>query len=251
MSVKNCREMKPLVLGHRGYRKFFPENTEIAFRKAFEYGADGIEFDVQKTDDGEFVIFHDYETERLTGVHGNIKEFTRRKHLASRVDGLEEIPNLRDCLQRAPLGKFYNMELKEETITPEDCEDIYNQIADLPVRDCIMVSSFRHDLLPYFKEKGFEIGMLMNRRDTENVFFNLFVRMYKIRPQYLNLPIDLFGRLPGFMNFLILKTFRLLKFKIVFWTVNRRRYYLKVYKYSDAIITDEVEKIKSLRDQYL
>ena len=43
------REVK--VLGHRGYRAKYPENTLLAFGKAFEAGADGIECDVQKCAD--------------------------------------------------------------------------------------------------------------------------------------------------------------------------------------------------------
>ncbi len=250
MSAAKTGNRWPLILGHRGYRKLYPENTELAFQKAFEFGADGIEFDVQKTGDGEYVIFHDYEIERLTGQKGNIKEFSRRKHVSFISGGEEGIPNLREYLEKAPRDKFYNMELKEETLTVDDCDAIYSIVADLEIRKNIMVSSFRHDLLPCFRKRGFDIGLLLDRRDSKNVFINLFIRMYKMKPRYLNLPVDLFGRLPGFLNFLILKTFRFLGYKIVFWTVNRRSDYLKIYRYSDVIITDDVEKMLSLREQY-
>ncbi|MGL4873064.1 MAG: glycerophosphodiester phosphodiesterase family protein, partial [Clostridium sp.] len=33
-------------LAHRGYSHKYPENTMIAFKKAVEFGADGMEFDV-------------------------------------------------------------------------------------------------------------------------------------------------------------------------------------------------------------
>lgn len=38
---------------HRGFSGKYPENTMLAFRKALECGADGIEMDVQLTKDGE------------------------------------------------------------------------------------------------------------------------------------------------------------------------------------------------------
>ena len=44
------------VYGHRGYSGKYPENTMLAFKKAVEVGADGIEMDVQLSKDGEIVI---------------------------------------------------------------------------------------------------------------------------------------------------------------------------------------------------
>jgi len=38
-----------------------PENSLAAFEQAIELGADGIEFDVRRTRDGELIIFHDAE----------------------------------------------------------------------------------------------------------------------------------------------------------------------------------------------
>ena len=44
--MKNRRQT-PIVLGHRGYRARFPENTLLAFALALGFGADGIECDLQ------------------------------------------------------------------------------------------------------------------------------------------------------------------------------------------------------------
>ena len=46
------------VYAHRGYSGAYPENTMLAFRKAYETGCDGIELDVQLTADGEVVVIH-------------------------------------------------------------------------------------------------------------------------------------------------------------------------------------------------
>ena len=37
------------IFAHRGYSERYPENTMLAFKKAYEAGADGIELDVQLT----------------------------------------------------------------------------------------------------------------------------------------------------------------------------------------------------------
>ena len=56
----------PLVVGHRGASAHAPENTLAAFRRAFEDGADGLEFDVRLARDGVPVVIHD-ATLRRTG----------------------------------------------------------------------------------------------------------------------------------------------------------------------------------------
>ena len=47
------------LLGHRGARGILPENTLPSLAKPFEFGAHGIEFDLQLSKDNELVIYHD------------------------------------------------------------------------------------------------------------------------------------------------------------------------------------------------
>ena len=46
------------VFAHRGFSGTYPENTMLAFRKAIEAGADGIELDIHESLDGKLVIIH-------------------------------------------------------------------------------------------------------------------------------------------------------------------------------------------------
>ncbi len=50
---------RPLLLGHRGARRYAPENTVEAFDLALAHGCDGFEFDVRRTCDARSVICHD------------------------------------------------------------------------------------------------------------------------------------------------------------------------------------------------
>ena len=51
------KEKGLLILGHRGCRNSdVPENTLVAFQKAFDVGADGIEIDVESTSDHQLVV---------------------------------------------------------------------------------------------------------------------------------------------------------------------------------------------------
>ena len=66
----------PLILGHRGVPEEHQENTMAGFKRAIALGIDGVELDVFLTKDNKLVVFHDLDTERLTGVPGIITEMT-------------------------------------------------------------------------------------------------------------------------------------------------------------------------------
>ncbi|SCW00454.1 LAFE_0C04544g1_1 [Lachancea fermentati] len=53
------------ILGHRAYRGLYPENTLLAFDKAYEAGVDVIETDLQMSADGIVVVNHDATTGRI------------------------------------------------------------------------------------------------------------------------------------------------------------------------------------------
>lgn len=55
----------PLVIGHRGSRQKAVENTLESLNIAAAQGAQGVEFDVQLSADGELVLFHDDTLKRL------------------------------------------------------------------------------------------------------------------------------------------------------------------------------------------
>ncbi|MCM2264906.1 MAG: hypothetical protein NDI73_06925 [Desulfuromonadales bacterium] len=65
--------MRELFLyAHRGASVEAPENTLVAFRRALEVGADGIELDVHLSADGVPVVIHDETLERTTDGVGPV-----------------------------------------------------------------------------------------------------------------------------------------------------------------------------------
>lgn len=66
---------------HRGASGYAPENTMIAFRKAIDLGANGIELDLQKTKDGKIVIFHDNKINKKSNGKGKISDYTYQELL--------------------------------------------------------------------------------------------------------------------------------------------------------------------------
>jgi hypothetical protein len=64
------------VICHRGASEFAHENTLEAFRATFELGGDGNEFDIRKTKDGVFVVFHDDMLDQRLEAYGDVSEYT-------------------------------------------------------------------------------------------------------------------------------------------------------------------------------
>ncbi|KAM9764320.1 glycerophosphodiester phosphodiesterase domain-containing protein 4-like [Dama dama] len=59
---------KPYFFGHRGAGMLGPENTMMSFEKAVEYGAHGLESDVQISLDEVAFLMHDYDLRRTTNI---------------------------------------------------------------------------------------------------------------------------------------------------------------------------------------
>jgi glycerophosphoryl diester phosphodiesterase len=68
-------EARP-VIAHRGNSAFLPENTVESLVEGIALGADGVEFDVHLTRDGEAVVIHDATVDRTTNGSGPVAGFT-------------------------------------------------------------------------------------------------------------------------------------------------------------------------------
>lgn len=64
------------VVGHRGYKAAYPENTLLSFRKAIELGVDVLEFDLRFSRDKALMIIHDDKVDRTTDGSGRVCDLT-------------------------------------------------------------------------------------------------------------------------------------------------------------------------------
>ncbi|MFB0517005.1 MAG: glycerophosphodiester phosphodiesterase [Candidatus Neomarinimicrobiota bacterium] len=108
-----------LYLAHRGVPSRAPENTLPSFLAAFEAGMDGIELDVMQTSDGELIVKHDYDLERVTEGSGYVWETSYEViaglNASYRWQGdypPTRIPRLEEVLELVPEGVLINIELK-------------------------------------------------------------------------------------------------------------------------------------------
>lgn len=140
-------------LAHRGFSGKYPENTMLAFRKAIEAGADGIELDVHFSKDRELVVIHDEDVSRTCGVPGPVREMTlsELKELdASHVrPGCGErcpIPTLREYFELVKdLPLVTNVELKTNLVEYPGIEQaVWDMIREFGLADRVIISSFNH-----------------------------------------------------------------------------------------------------------
>ena len=161
--------MMPLIIAHRGDSAHAPENTLAAFRRAVEAGADGIEFDVRLTKDGEVVVFHDSSLNRIAGRKTKVIQstaeglrdvdagswFNRKKPaLANAEFAREQIPTLAKTL--AALEEFDGLLYIELKCREEDVERLSRAVCevirDSPLLPRIIVKSFKLNAIPLVRE---------------------------------------------------------------------------------------------------
>ena len=65
-ALKLLASKRPLVIGHRGYCQFAPENTLPSFKLAMAAGADLVELDYYHSKDNQLVVMHDPDLDRTT-----------------------------------------------------------------------------------------------------------------------------------------------------------------------------------------
>ncbi|MCR8549185.1 glycerophosphodiester phosphodiesterase [Salipiger sp. P9] len=102
------------IIGHRGARDIWPENSLTGFRGAAELGCDAIEFDVHLTDAGELVVIHDPTLERTTEGRGELRKLAPGDRAVTRLKHSDEtIPTLDEVLAvLAPAGIALHVEIK-------------------------------------------------------------------------------------------------------------------------------------------
>jgi glycerophosphoryl diester phosphodiesterase len=80
-----------LIIGHRGARNLWPENSLDGFRRTRALGVDGVELDVHVARDGGLFVIHDPTVERTTAATGRVGDKTTAELGALGVPTLEAV----------------------------------------------------------------------------------------------------------------------------------------------------------------
>jgi glycerophosphoryl diester phosphodiesterase len=149
----------PWIIGHRGYRVKYPENTLAAFQAAIEAGAVMIELDVMLSRDRKVIAIHDATLERTTNGKGSVADFTlaelKQLDAGSWFDSQfanQQLPELSEVLDLVIGRAYVNIEIKANAYEPHHPPDaIEKQVVELlrqkDLQDTAMISSFEFKFL--------------------------------------------------------------------------------------------------------
>lgn len=157
----NC-EKKPLMVAHRGCSGLESENTNAAFVAAGNRSYYGIETDIHKTVDGNYIVIHDDNTRRVTGDNVTVEATTfdtlRRLTVFDKASGKKSrsdlcLPSLEEYIG---ICKKYEkcavLELKN-AFAEADIYEICDIIEGLGYLEHTTFISFCYDNLVYLRRK--------------------------------------------------------------------------------------------------
>lgn len=244
----------PLVIAHRGGRKWAPENTMAAFRKSLALGVDGIELDIHRCGSGELVVIHDHDLGRTTNGVGLIKDasFGELARLSAGAWFDEElaecesfkqerIPLLKDVLDLVNGTIILNIEIKNTPVQyPGIEEDLLELLENYGSIESIIVSSFDHKVMKDLHNKAPHIQTAV-LADALMIDLGEYAKKMGAaywHPYYGSIRQDAVEEAHG------------AGLKINAWTVNKPRDWSEAARWGiDGIVTDDPENLQSFLDQ--
>jgi glycerophosphoryl diester phosphodiesterase len=221
---------------HRGlHGSGVPENSPAAFTAAMEHGM-GIECDVQRSSDGQAIVFHDWELDRLTGESGPVDQLTAASLGAIRLTGGDDtIPSLRQVLDlvdgRVPL--LIEVKSRKNMRIPSLCLAVLRVLEGYRGKHAIM--SFDPRVPRWFKRYAPMTvrGLVITEENDHTVFSRLLRRLslWQASPDFLAYDIrDLPSRFATAQ--------RKRGLPIVSWTVSSPELLARAKQHADAPIAE-------------
>ena len=203
---------RPLLLGHRGARRYAPENTLAAFELTLEHGCDGFEFDVRLTADRRAIICHD---PKLAGMDVARGAYT---NIYPRV----EAPCLEHVLARFASRAFLDIELKVAGLE----QTVFTCLQESPARRGYVVSSFCPDVVKAVAERGLVAGFICDAQRE-------LARWTALPGQYV-IPHD------KLVSAQLVQEIHAAGRKVLVWTVNDERRMRRLAEWGvEGIISDD------------
>lgn len=187
-----------LVVGHRGMRACYPENTMLSFQKALELGVDMIEMDVHLSSDGIPVVIHDSRLERTTNGTGFVGSKTF-KELAQLDAGVRfngvfpgcRIPSLEEFLAWAAQNPKLSLNVEIKDMTAECVDKTIGQLRSFQLLERTVLASFDAAVLRYAYQKygvltqGFPESYMLNfDAHTYEIMYGAGVEMRDLTPEF-------------------------------------------------------------------
>jgi glycerophosphoryl diester phosphodiesterase len=234
---------KKLIIGHRGAPSYAKENTINSFKKAMALGADMIEFDVRRTKDNVFIVYHD------GFIQGKlIKELTYKEISKIARDRGFDLPTLEKVLKWSRGRIKLDVELKEEGYE----KGIVELLSKYLKEDQFVITSFNDSSLKSIKDNypDIKVGLLLGKFRAP-----LLTRISEFfsSKRYRKAKADFLAAHWKLLRFGFLERAQRSRKPVFVWTVNDEEMMWKLLhdKRVHAIVTDKPDLAVSLRKKLL
>lgn len=224
------------LIAHRGIHdnKNIYENTLEAFQKAKEKNYI-IELDVHLTKDNKIVVFHDYNTKRITGISHQIEESTyqeinnnKKIHIPTLEEVLtlikQEVPLLIEIKQQNKVGQFeeklmeilkkYKGEYAIQSFNPKTIYWFKKHHPNI-LRGQLACQTYQKNIPPY------------QQFILRNMFLNIITKPNFISYKYNELPLKK------------IKKYQRKKIPVLAWTISSKENYNKYKNIYDNLICEK------------
>lgn len=169
-----------MIIAHRGNNFYYPENTLLGLRSAFELGCTAVEFDIQMTGDKSLIIIHDEDTLRTSGIAGSVFDKSYRqlseisiheptrfadRHKPQVISLLQDFLKL---LEEFPTAHAY-IEIKEQSLKKWGHQQVIDALIPLLAdfkTQCTVISFDLHVLEMLREQDGLAIGWVLYHYDA-------------------------------------------------------------------------------------
>jgi len=182
------------LVAHRGFQKYYPENTLVAYQAAIEAGAHYIETDILFSADGEPVLYHDMTMDRVSGIESalHVLPLSELERLPAyepqrlgnkfKDNKITPLSNLVSLLQQHPQVTAF-IEAKRTGIELVGIEKAYQRIISelAPVLPQCVLISFNDKFIEYARQQNFPcVGLVLKNWEELNQGF-----IADIEPEYI------------------------------------------------------------------
>ena len=190
----------PHIIAHQGSSLDLPPNTLEAFQLALDQGADIIELDIWRSKDGTWVVIHDRNLSRITGVSKDITKLTFEEiqlldagynfsdssgNYLYRNKGYK-IPSLEQVFKQFNNEKI-NIEIK--TVSKLGLSDLVQLIKKYQMEKKVLVVSFSYNVIKKFRKiSNNQIATAASKSDIMRMIYFGKLPWYKIRFDAFQMP---------------------------------------------------------------
>ena len=231
-------------ISHRGLfdREKIPENSMLAFDKALEKGY-SIEIDVNMTQDGYIVVFHDNSLKRMTGIKNDITTMTLSEIKKLKLLGTEnKIPTFEDVLLQVSGKVPILIEVKPNSKYKELMEKLINLLEKYNGK--YSIQSFDPRIVYWLKKNMPQIsrGQISSKNIREvksrilkillgKMVFNVITKPNFISYQYLSINEKFYKKQKNKGR------------EVIAWTLKNKEDYEKIRDYCDMVVFENESTI--------